>query len=90
MNRSELISKIAEKTKMNKKDSNRALNAILETITETLEANDTVQLTGFGTFKTQMRNARKGINPQTKKTIEIPAKNAPVFKAGKTLKDAVK
>lgn len=89
MNKSELVSAISTKTELSKKSAEASLNAIVEVITEELKNNGKVQLVGFGTFETRKRAARKGINPQTKQEIKIPATNAPVFKAGKALKDTV-
>lgn len=89
MNKTELVAAIAEKTEMSKKDSERALNAILDTITATLKADDKVRLIGFGTFEVKKREARTGRNPSTGKTIKIPASRVPAFKAGKELKDTV-
>ena len=89
MNKTELIAAVAEKTGLSKKDSDAAVNAVLNTIAETLKANEKVQLVGFGSFETKKRAARIGRNPKTKETIEIPASVVPVFKAGKALKDAV-
>ena len=86
MNKSELVESIAHKAGLTKKDSEAALNAFVESVTEALKKNDKVQLIGFGTF--QIRN-RAGRNPQTKEEIRIPASKAPVFKAGKALKDTV-
>ena len=90
MNKSELVAAMAEKAEMSKKDTMRALDALLEVISEQLEAGNEVALTGFGTFKTRVQAARTGRNPQTGETIQIAEKTVPVFKAGKTLKDAVK
>ena len=89
MNKAELVSAVAEKTGFSKKDSEKALSAILETITETLKTGDKVQLVGFGVFETKERAARTGRNIKTKEPIEIPASKTPVFKAGKTLKEIV-
>ena len=89
MTKAELISAIAEKTELSKKDSEKALNALTAVITDTLEKGDKIQLVGFGTFETRDRKAREGINPQTKKKIKIPATKVPAFKAGRSLKDAV-
>lgn len=89
MNKAELITSISEKTNLTKKDSECVINAFVETVTEALKKGDKVGLVGFGTFEVRTRAAREGINPQTKKTIKIPAKNAPVFKAGKALKESV-
>ena len=89
MTKAELINAIAEKTELSKKDSEKALNATVAVITESLAKGDKIQLVGFGTFETRDRKARTGINPQTKKTIKIPATKVPAFKAGRQLKDAV-
>ena len=89
MTKTELISAIAEKTELTKKDSGKALEAITATITETLAKGEKVQLVGFGTFEPRKRAARTGINPQTKKKIKIKATKVPAFKAGQALKDAV-
>jgi len=89
MNKTELIAEVAKKTGMSKKDSERAVSAALDTITETLAAGDKVQLVGFGSFETKSREARMGRNPKTKETIQIPASTVPVFKAGKALKDEI-
>ena len=87
MNKTELIAQVAEKTGLSKKDSELAVNASLETITETLIQGEKVQLVGFGAFDVKERGVRMGRNPKTKK--EIPASKVPVFKAGKALKEAV-
>ena len=89
MNKAELVAAVAEKTALSKKDSEKAVNAAFEAITEALVAGDKVQLVGFGSFETKERNARVGRNPRTKEEIEIPASRVPAFKAGKALKDAV-
>jgi DNA-binding protein HU-beta len=90
VNKSELITKVAEKTGFTKRDSEAAVNAIIASIEEALVAGEKVQLIGFGTFETKERKARQGRNPRKpEETIEIPASVAPVFKAGKALKDAV-
>ena len=89
MNKTELIAAVAEKTGLSKKDSDAAVNAVLNTIAETLKANEKVQLVGFGSFEVKSRAARTGRNPRTKEVVEIPASKVPVFKAGKALKDAV-
>ena len=89
MNKSELIAAIAAKTGETKKNAEASLNALIDVVTETLVKGDKVQLVGFGSFEVRKRAARKGRNPQTKEEIKIPASNAPVFKAGKALKDLV-
>ena len=89
MNKSELVAAISTKTGDTKKNSEASLNAMIEVITEALVKEDKVQLVGFGSFEVRKRAARKGRNPQTKEEIKIPASKAPVFKAGKALKDLV-
>ena len=89
MNKSELITSMAEKSKLTKKDAEAALKAFIETVEETLEKGDKVQLIGFGTFETRERAAREGRNPRTKEVINIPASTVPVFKAGKEFKERV-
>ncbi len=89
MNKNELIAKVADKTGLSKKDAEKALAAVLDTVTAALVAGDKVQLVGFGTFETKHREARTGRNPRSGETIEIPAASLPTFKAGKALKDAV-
>ena len=89
MNKTELIAAVAEKTGLSKKDSDAAVNAVLNTITETLKADEKIQLVGFGSFEVKKRAARIGRNPKTKESIEIPASVVPVFKAGKALKDSI-
>jgi DNA-binding protein HU-beta len=89
MNKTELVAAIAAETELSKKDTEKLLNAFIETVTEELQKGEKVQLVGFGTFETAQRAARTGINPQTQKEIKIAACTAPKFKAGKALKDAV-
>ena len=90
MNKTELIAAVAEKTGLSKKDTEAAVNATLLTITETLKAEEKVQLVGFGSFEVKHRAERTGLNPQTKQPVTIAASKVPTFKAGKALKDAVK
>ena len=89
MNKVELIAQIAEKSGLSKKDAEKALAAVIDTITEAVSNGDKVQLVGFGSFEVKQREARVGRNPKTKEAIEIPATRVPVFKAGRALKDAV-
>ena len=89
MNKAELIAAIAAKTGDTKKAAEASVNAFVEAVTESLVKGDKVQLVGFGSFEVRKRAARKGRNPQTKEEIKIPASKAPVFKAGKALKDLV-
>ena len=87
MNKTELITAIAESADISKKDSEKALKAFVDVVTEELKKG--VQLVGFGTFEVSERAAREGRNPQTGKTMKIEACKAPKFKAGKALKDAI-
>lgn len=90
MNKAELIAAIAEKTEFTKKDTEATVNAFLETVQETLKKGEKVQMIGFGTFEIRERKARLGRNPQKPgEVVKIAASKAPVFKAGKALKDAV-
>lgn len=89
MNKTELIAAVAEKTAMSKKDSEKAVCAILDAVTEALAAGDKVQLVGFGTFEVKERAAHVGRNPRTKEAMEIPASRVAGFKVGKALKEAV-
>ncbi len=89
MNKTELVAAIAEKTELSKKDSEKALKAFVDVVTEELTKGEKIQLVGFGTFEVSERAAREGRNPQTGKTMTIAASKAPKFKAGKALKDAV-
>ena len=89
MNKVELIAAVAEKAGLSKKDSDKAVAAVLESIVDALASGDKVQLVGFGTFEVRAREARTGRTPRTKETIQIPASKQPVFKAGKSFKDAV-
>jgi DNA-binding protein HU-beta len=89
LNKAELVAAVAEKTEFTKKDAEKAVAAVFDTISETLAANEKVQLVGFGTFEVKKREERVGRNPQTKEEIIIPACKVPGFKAGKALKEAV-
>ena len=89
MNKVELIAAVAEKAELSKKDAEKAVAAVLESVEEAVASGDKVQLGGFGTFEVRAREARTGRNPRTKETITIPASKQPVFKAGKAFKDAV-
>lgn len=89
MNKTELVAAVAEKAGLSKKDAEKAVAAVIDSVVDTLKAGDKVALVGFGTFAVKERAARTGLNPQTKAKIEIPASKAPSFKAGKALKDAV-
>jgi DNA-binding protein HU-beta len=89
MNKSELVDAIAAKTELSKKDSEKALKAFTEVVTDQLKKGDKIQLVGFGTFEVISRKARDGRNPSTGKPMKIKASKAPKFKPGKGLKDAV-
>ena len=89
MNKAELIAAVAEKAEMSKKDAEKAVGAVVDTISDALIAGDKVQLVGFGSFEVKERAERTGRNPRTREEIKIPASRTPVFKAGKALKDAV-
>ena len=89
MNKAELVAAIAAKTGDTKKGAEASVNAFVDVITDALAKGDKVQLVGFGSFEVRKRAARKGRNPRTKEENKIPASKAPVFKAGKALKDLV-
>jgi DNA-binding protein HU-beta len=89
MNKTELIDAVAMSADLSKADATRAVDAVVDNITETLRKGDSVTLVGFGTFEVRERAARSGRNPQTGETIQIKASKAPAFKAGKAFKDAV-
>ena len=89
MNKAELINAVADKAGLSKKDTEAAVNAAIEAITDALKQNDKVQLVGFGAFEVKSRAERIGRNPKTKESIKIPASKVPVFKPGKALKDTV-
>ncbi|MBP3923493.1 MAG: HU family DNA-binding protein [Ruminiclostridium sp.] len=90
MTKAQLVTMIKDKAGLaSKKEAEAALNAVIDSITETLAKGEKIQLVGFGTFEVRERAARKGINPQTKKEIKIAATKVPAFKAGSALKDAV-
>ncbi|ROR25673.1 DNA-binding protein HU-beta [Mobilisporobacter senegalensis] len=89
MNKAELVAAIAEKTELSKKDSEKALKAFIDVVTDELKKGEKIQLVGFGTFEVSQRAAREGRNPQTGKSMTIAASKAPKFKAGKALKDVI-
>jgi DNA-binding protein HU-beta len=89
LNKADLISIMAEKSGLTKKDSEKALNSFVEAVQDSLANREKVQLVGFGTFEVRDRSARKGRNPQTGEEIDIPAASIPAFKAGKALKDSI-
>jgi DNA-binding protein HU-beta len=90
LNKTELITKVAELADLSKKDASQAVDAVFDVISEALQSGDKVQLVGFGNFEVRERSARKGRNPQTGVEIEIPAGKIPAFKPGKALKDVIK
>lgn len=89
MTKAELIAAIAEKGDYSKKEAEKALNSVIDTITDSLKSGDKISLVGFGTFEVRSRSEKTAINPRTKEKIVVPAKKVPAFKAGKALKDAV-
>ncbi|HLR08138.1 MAG TPA: HU family DNA-binding protein [Bacillota bacterium] len=90
MNKTDLINAVAEKSELSKKDAAKAVDAVFESVMESLKKGEKVQLIGFGNFEVRERSARKGRNPQTGEEIEIPASRVPAFKPGKALKESVK
>ncbi len=89
MNKTELIAAVAEKAGISKKDADNAVNAVIDSIMETVAKEEKVQLVGFGTFEVRSRNERQGRDPRTNSPITIPASKIPAFKAGKAFKDAM-
>ena len=90
MNKAELVASVAEKAGISKKDADKAVAAVIDSVVASLKKGDKVALVGFGTFEVRERAARDGINPLTKAPIKIAASKSPVFKAGKAFKDAIK
>ena len=89
MNKSELVDAVSSRSGLAKADAARAVDAVLDTVSNALKDGDSVALVGFGTFAVKSRAARTGLNPRTREPLQIPASKMPVFKAGKALKDAV-
>lgn len=89
MTKAVLLSAIAEKGGYTKKDAEKALNAVIGTISDFLEKGEKVSITGFGTFEVRDAKAKESINPATKEPVHVPAKKVPKFKAGKALKELV-
>ncbi|HEX7028196.1 MAG TPA: HU family DNA-binding protein [Gammaproteobacteria bacterium] len=89
MKKTEFIDALSESANLSKADASRALDAMVDIVTDALKKGDQVVLTGFGTFLVRKREARSGRNPRTGEVIQIDASNVPAFKAGKALKDAV-
>ena len=90
MNKTELNAALVKKTGFSKKDAERCMDALIETITEGLKRGEKVQIVGFGTYEVKLRAARKARNPRTGEEIDVAASKSPVFKAGKMLNDSVK
>ena len=90
MNKTDVVNAIASKAGFTQKDADEAYKAFVSAVVEGLQNGEDVTLAGFGTFKVKERAARKGVNPQTKEVIEIPASKVPTFKFGKSFKDALK
>lgn len=90
MNKTELIAEVAKKAELSKKDAEKAVAAVIDSIAGALKADKKVQLIGFGTFEVRERAARQGRNPKTGETMSFPASKVPAFKAGKALKDSIK
>jgi DNA-binding protein HU-beta len=89
LNKTDLVSEVAGRAEITKKDAEKVINAFFTTVEDALKSGDKLQLIGFGTFEVRARQARKGRNPQTGVEIDIPAARVPAFKPGKTLKDAL-
>ena len=89
MNKTELVNAVAEKADFSKKDADKAVAAVLDSITDALAQGDKVQIVGFGTFEVRARAEKQGRNPKTGEAMIVPASNLPAFKAGKSLKEAV-
>ena len=89
MNKTELVYAVAEKADFSKKDADKAVAAVLDSITDALAQGDKVQIVGFGTFEVRARAEKQGRNPKTGEAMIVPASNLPAFKAGKALKEAV-
>ena len=90
MNKAELVEEVSGKTGLTKKETQKVINAVTETIGDTLSRGEKVTLVGFGTFQAANRKARRGVNPQTRESIQIPAKKVPKFAPGKGLREKVK
>jgi len=89
MNKADLVEEVANQTGLTKKVSREAVDAIISAITDSLAGRERVTLVGFGTFQVMERKARRGVNPQTRKSIQIPTKKVPKFRPGKSLREAV-
>ena len=89
MNKADLVSKVSDSTGMSKKDVGKVIDAVFDSIAESLQSGEKVQLVGFGNFEIRERSARKGRNPQTGEEIDIAASKVPAFKPGKALKEGI-
>ncbi|MBI4639353.1 MAG: integration host factor subunit beta [Candidatus Tectomicrobia bacterium] len=89
MTKAELVQQVSEKIKLSKKQTEKIVNIMFESITEALSQEDKVELRGFGSFRVKHRNSREGRNPKTGESVSIPAKKVPFFKAGKELKEII-
>jgi len=89
MNKAELVNEVSGKTGLTKKETQNVVDALINTVGDTLSKGEKITLVGFGTFQVVNRTARRGVNPQTRATIQIPAKKVPKFVPGKTLKEKV-
>ena len=90
MNKAKLVEEVANQTELTKKVSREAVNAVFSAITDCLAREERVTLVGFGTFQVAQRKARRGVNPRTRETIQIPAKKVPKFVPGTALRDKTK
>lgn len=90
MNKTELVDKVAKKSALKKKDVKAVVDIVFDAISEALAKGDKVQIVGFGSFEVRKAAERRGVNPQTKKPIKIPARKVPKFRPGKALKEKVK
>ncbi len=88
--KSEFVDRVASKSGLSKRDASKAVDAFLESVTETLKSGDSVSFTGFGKFAPQQRNARQGVNPRTGEKVNIAAATVPKFSPGSSLKNALK
>ena len=89
MNKNDLVNQVSDNTGLSKSDSAKAIDSVLDTITDTLKSGGDVRLVGFGTFLVSKRKATTGRNPQTGASIQIPAANVPKFRPGKALKESL-
>ncbi len=90
MNKAELVSEVSDKTGLTKKEIRNVIDVLTETIGDTLSKGEKVTLVGFGTFQVANKRARRGVNPQTRESIQIPARKVPKFVPGKALREKVK